>query len=193
MAVDIVAQHPRGCDRKCRVFIGRVGVGRDGRCRRVNLNLKSGRRHAERIGNPERGRQLFLNADKSQCIKCHRLGDQGERVGPDLTGLGSRFSKVYIIESILEPSRTIAPSFETKLIALKSGKIVNGIVIAETETSLTVVDNQAQKHIVAKSDIDEQRPQPISTMPEGLERRLSEEEFVDLIAFLASLKQPQAK
>ena len=56
-----------------------------------------------------------------------------------------------------------------------------------------MVDNQAQKHILAKSDIDEQRPQPVSTMPEGLERRLSEEEFVDLIAFLASLKETRGK
>ena len=87
-----------------------------------------------RAGNPERGRQVFQNAEKSQCIKCHRLGDQGERVGPDLTGLGSRFSKVYIIESILEPSRAIAPSFGTFIVALKNGKTLNGVKIAETET-----------------------------------------------------------
>src|SRR5205085_10884861 len=55
-----------------------------------------------RAANPEHGRQIFFNAEKSLCVKCHRVGDQGERVGPELTGLGNRFSKVYIIESILE-------------------------------------------------------------------------------------------
>src|SRR5262249_41841785 len=64
-----------------------------------------------RAGNPERGRQLFMEAEKSLCIKCHRVGDKGERIGPELTGLGSRFSKMHIVESIIEPSRTIAPSF----------------------------------------------------------------------------------
>src|SRR5262249_22003641 len=146
-----------------------------------------------RPGNPERGRQVFLNAEKSQCVKCHRLGDQGERFGPELTGLGSRFSKAYIIESILEPSRTISPSFETLLVSLKSGKVLSGIKIADTDKSITLVDQQAEKHVVPKADIDEERPQPISTMPEGLEKRLSEDEFVDLISFLASLKEVRGR
>src|SRR5262249_27973121 len=79
-----------------------------------------------RAGNPERGRQTFLNAEKSLCLKCHRVGDQGERVGPELTGLGSRFSKAYVVESILEPSRVISPSFETTAVTLTSGKVVTG-------------------------------------------------------------------
>jgi putative membrane-bound dehydrogenase-like protein len=141
-----------------------------------------------RTGNPERGRQLFLNAEKSLCIKCHRVGDQGERVGPDLSGLGSRFSKVVIVESILEPSRVIAPSFETITVTLKNGKVLSGVKVAEADASITLVDNQAQKHILAKADIDEQGKQPTSTMPDGLEKRLTEEEFVDLISFLVSLK-----
>jgi quinoprotein glucose dehydrogenase len=64
-----------------------------------------------RAGDRERGRKLFFDSDKSLCLRCHRLGDQGERMGPELTGVGSRFSRIYVVESILEPSRTIAPSF----------------------------------------------------------------------------------
>jgi putative membrane-bound dehydrogenase-like protein len=146
-----------------------------------------------RGGNPERGRQLFLNAEKSLCLKCHRVGDQGERVGPDLTGLGSRFSKVAIVESILEPSRVVSPSFETTTVTLTNGKVLSGLKVAETETSITLVDNLAQKQIVAKADIDAQRKQPTSTMPDGLEKRLTEEEFVDLISFLVNLKEPRGQ
>jgi putative membrane-bound dehydrogenase-like protein len=144
-----------------------------------------------RAGNPDRGRQVFLNAEKSLCLKCHRVGDQGERVGPELTGLGSRFSKVAIIESILEPSRVVSPSFETIGVTLTNGKVLSGIKVADTDGSITLVDNQAQKQVVAKADIDEQRKQPTSTMPDGLEKRLTEEEFVDLISFLVSLKEPR--
>jgi putative heme-binding domain-containing protein len=95
---------------------------------------------------------------------------------------------VYIIESILEPSRAIAPSFETIAVVLKNGKTLTGVKIAETEASLTLVDSQAQKHALAWSDIESRQTHPVSTMPDGLEKRLTEDEFVDLISFLASLK-----
>jgi putative heme-binding domain-containing protein len=146
-----------------------------------------------RAGNPERGRQLFLNAEKSLCTKCHRVGDQGERVGPELTGLGSRFSKVYIVESILEPSRAISPSFETTAVTLKNGKVISGVKVAETEAAITLVDNQAQKHVLPRTEIDEQRKVPISTMPEGLDKRFTEDEFVDLISFLVNLKETRGR
>src|SRR5262249_35625427 len=140
-------------------------------------------------GNLERGRAVFLNAEKSQCLKCHRLGDQGERTGPELTGVGNRFSRIYIAESILQPSRTIAPSFGTVVAVLDSGKTISGVKTAESATELTLVDNQGQKHLIAKSEIEEQHASPQSTMPEGLEKRFTEDEFVDLVAFLASLKE----
>jgi putative heme-binding domain-containing protein len=129
-----------------------------------------------------------LNADKSLCVKCHRVGEQGERIGPELTGLGSRFSKVYIIESILEPSRAISSGFETIAVVLKNGKALNGVKIAETEATLTVVDSQAEKHTLVRADIEARQTHPVSTMPDGLEKRLTEDEFVDLISFLVNLR-----
>jgi putative membrane-bound dehydrogenase-like protein len=141
-----------------------------------------------RTGNPQRGRKLFFDVEKSQCLKCHRLGEQGERIGPELTAIGSRFSRIYIVESILEPSRTIAPSFATWMLVLKNGKTLTGVKIAETEMMLTLADNQGQKHLVAKTDI-EQQPAQVSSMPEGLEKRFTPDEFVDLIAFLMSQKE----
>jgi putative membrane-bound dehydrogenase-like protein len=137
-------------------------------------------------GDAARGRRLFLTAEKSQCLTCHRIGDQGERIGPELTGVGARFSRIFIVESILEPSRSIAPSFETLMIGLKDGRVLTGVRTAETELTLTLADQQGQKHVVSKSSIDEQRPQAQSTMPEGLEKRLTPAEFIDLIEFLAS-------
>jgi putative heme-binding domain-containing protein len=142
-----------------------------------------------RAGDPLRGRKLFFDVEKSQCLKCHRLGEQGERVGPELTGVGGRFSRIYVVESILEPSRTIAPSFATSILVLKNGKTLTGVKVAETETTLTLADNQGQKNSVAKTDIEQQQPSPVSTMPEGFEKRFTQDEFVDLIAFLMSQKE----
>jgi putative heme-binding domain-containing protein len=146
-----------------------------------------------RAGNPEHGRQIFFDAEKSLCLKCHRVGDKGERVGPELTGLGSRFSKAYIVESVLDPGRTVAPSFEQTLVELKSGKVLIGIKVAESETSITLVDSETRRHVLARADIEEQKKQAGSTMPDGLEKRLTEDEFVDLMSYLVSLKEPRGR
>lgn len=139
-------------------------------------------------GNAERGKKLFQDVAKSQCLKCHRLGDQGEKIGPDLTGIGNRFARVYLIESILEPNRTIAPSYETLQVQLQDGRVLNGVRMAETPEALTVGDIKGDKHLIPRKHIDVVRPLTISTMPDGLERTLSADDFVDLIAFLVSQK-----
>ncbi|MBI3863240.1 MAG: HEAT repeat domain-containing protein [Planctomycetia bacterium] len=141
-----------------------------------------------RTGNPDRGRNLFFDAQKVQCSKCHRIGDQGEKIGPELTGIGDRFPRIHLVESILEPSRSVTPGFQTFAIALRDGRVLSGIKIAETEKKLTIADNQGQKHELAKSEIEEQSAQTQSTMPEGLVKQLSVDQFVDLIAFLTSQK-----
>jgi putative heme-binding domain-containing protein len=139
-------------------------------------------------GNAERGRAVFFNAEKSLCVKCHRVGDQGERVGPELTGIGARFGRAYLIESILEPSRSVVPGFAAIRVDLADGRALTGVKTAENDTTLTLVDPEAKKHELKKADILEQRPVATSAMPEGLEKRLTEPEFVDLIAYLVSLK-----
>jgi putative heme-binding domain-containing protein len=139
-------------------------------------------------GDPARGRALFYDAEKSQCVKCHQLAGRGERIGPELTGIGSRFSRVFIVESILEPSRTIAPSFATVMVALKDGRILSGVRVAESDTAITLADQQGQRHVLARSSVEEVRAQTQSTMPEGLEQRFTPAEFVDLIEFLAGQK-----
>lgn len=144
----------------------------------------------ETAGNAQRGRELFLNAEKTQCVRCHRLGEEGGRIGPDLAGIGSRFSRIHLIESVLEPSRTIAPSYETLAVALASGQVLNGVKSSETETELILGDTQGNLHKLSKSDIDDLVPQSKSTMPDGLEQRFSDREFLDLIEFLSSLKKP---
>jgi putative heme-binding domain-containing protein len=139
-------------------------------------------------GNAERGRQVFLDAEKSLCLKCHRIGDRGERVGPELTGIGARFGRVYLVESILDPGRAVVPGFATLRVELKDGRVVTGVKVAEADATLTLVDQEIKRHELKKADILEQRTLAASAMPEGLERRLTEQEFVDLVAYLVSLK-----
>lgn len=144
-------------------------------------------------GNVDRGRELFFNVEKSLCMKCHRLQDQGGTIGPDLTGIGSRFARIHLIESILEPSRTIAPSYETLTVTLTSGRVLNGVKVSESETLLTLGDDQGKLHAVPKLEIDERIAQSRSTMPDGLEKRLTDREFLDLMTYLVSQKKSVSK
>jgi putative heme-binding domain-containing protein len=141
-----------------------------------------------RVGDPERGRNVLEDAEKSLCLKCHRVGDRGERIGPDLSGVGGRFSRITIVESILEPGRSIAPGFESVTVALADGRVLVGVRGAETERDLTLGDREGRRHTIPKAAIEALTRQPQSTMPDGLEKRLTPEEFVDLIAYLAGQK-----
>jgi putative membrane-bound dehydrogenase-like protein len=141
-----------------------------------------------RPGNPERGRKVLEDVEKSQCLKCHRVGNHGERIGPELSGLGGRFARVTIIESILEPSRSVAAGFESVTLALADGRVLIGIGVGETDRTLTLADREGRRHQIAKADIEARTRQAQSTMPDGLEKRLTPEEFADLVEYLASQK-----
>jgi putative heme-binding domain-containing protein len=141
-----------------------------------------------RQGDPERGGRVLEDVEKSLCLKCHRLGDRGERIGPELSGLGSRFSRITIIESILEPGRSIAPGFESLTVALTDGRVLSGVRADESDHSLTLGDQEGRRHTIPKADIESLKQHAQSTMPDGLEKRLSSGEFVDLIAYLAAQK-----
>jgi putative heme-binding domain-containing protein len=143
-------------------------------------------------GSVERGAAIFRNDEKSLCAKCHRIGDRGNRVGPDLTGVGERFSRIHLIESVLEPSRTIAPGYESVAAVLADGRVVTGVKMAEDETTLTLGDETGKRREIRKLDIEERAPGRRSIMPDGLEKRLTDRELLDLLTYLLAQRRPRA-
>ncbi|MEX2286879.1 MAG: PVC-type heme-binding CxxCH protein [Planctomycetaceae bacterium] len=143
-------------------------------------------------GDVAKGRELFLNAEKSLCAKCHRIGDKGENAGPELTGIGERFARIHIIESILDPSRSVAAGYESVTVALTSGLVITGVKVAEDQTTLTLGDEKGARHVIPKSDVEQRSTQPRSIMPDGLEKHFTDGEFLDLLTFLLSEKKPRS-
>ena len=135
-------------------------------------------------GDARHGKQLFLDVKKTQCATCHRIDDQGGEVGPNLTGIGSRLSPTRIIESILDPSRTVAPNYRAVLIELASGRLLTGINVAETPDSVTIKDQQGQQLVISKTEIETLQIQPTSLMPAKLDELITQQEFVDLVTYL---------
>jgi putative membrane-bound dehydrogenase-like protein len=159
-------------------------VGSQAEHERLTLLVLDGR------GDAERGRELIRNLEQSLCLKCHRLNGEGGQIGPDLTGVGSRFSRIHLIESILTPSRAIAPSYEPVAVLLADGQIVTGVRVSESPTLLSIGDTKGVIHEIQRDQIEELRTQQQSIMPDGLEQRFSAQQLVDLVTFLEAQRKP---
>ena len=83
----------------------------------------------------------------------------------------------------------MAPGYETVNIVLMDGRVISGVKIKADVKSVTIGDHQGKLHSIANADIDEIQVQPGSTMPNGLEEQLTDQEFVDLLAYLLSQKK----
>jgi quinoprotein glucose dehydrogenase len=138
-------------------------------------------------GNAEAGRAIFLDKIEVACQRCHKFQGEGGEVGPDLTGIGSKQNREYLLESIVDPSKQIAKGFETVVLALKDGTSVSGVFKEENGTSIKLITPEGQFIHVAKKDI-EARESGKSAMPEDIIKHLSKRELRDLVEFLAGLK-----
>lgn len=136
-------------------------------------------------GNPENGKHVF----QKQCAKCHRLGEVGQQVGPDLTEANNRPDSTLLAD-LLDPSAVIAPGYTTYVVTTGDGRIFTGILASETATSVTLRREQGVSDVILRKDIDHIRPVNRSLMPDGLERDLSQQEMADLISYLRAALGP---
>ncbi len=139
-------------------------------------------------GDVDRGRALFSDQERAACVRCHRVGGKGGEVGPDLSDIGSKLDRAHLIESVIEPSRTIVEGYRPNVVALVDGRVLSGLVKSESEEVLVLVDGEAQEHAVPKTTIEQRAYADASLMPDGLSAGLSPEEFTDLVAYLESLR-----
>ena len=141
----------------------------------------------------DKGRSLFAAAN---CFSCHRYNDEGAAVGPDLTAVSGRFGPRDLLESIILPSKVISDQYEAVIIATTDGQVVTGRIMnlhGDTLTVNTDMLNPSAQVNVNRARIEETRPSPTSMMPEGLLSTLDKDEILDLIAYLYSRGDRDAK
>jgi quinoprotein glucose dehydrogenase len=138
-------------------------------------------------GDAARGRQLFWVRVHASCHQCHRIGQEGGTAGPALTGIGGRQSREYLLESLLFPSKVIAPGYESVAVLLESGAIETGRVLRESDTELVLHGPDGREKVLAKAAIRKAR-RGLSAMPDDLGRLLTRRELRDLVEYLASQK-----
>ena len=135
-----------------------------------------------------RGAKLFAKS----CATCHKLGDIGQNVGPDLASVGDK-SVQGLLTAILDPNRAVEARYINYLATTKAGKTYNGILASETSTSITLVGADGKAQQLLRNELDDLSSTGKSMMPEGLEKDLSPQDIADIIAFVRSYGTPPPK
>jgi putative heme-binding domain-containing protein len=140
--------------------------------------LKGGRSY----GN---GKHLFQVAT---CVACHKLDGAGNEYGPDLAKLEPKLTPVDILKDIVEPSFRINEKYQSYVFDMKNGKSYTGIILEEKNGNVTIIENplaNTKPVTFADSQIETRTKSPVSIMPKGLLDKLTREEILDLIAYIA--------
>lgn len=135
----------------------------------------------------QRGRALFFG-DRARCGQCHTIRGEGGAIGPDLSNLAQR-DLDSVLRDIEQPSAALNPDHLTYQVGLADGRVLTG-TLRTFRTHVQVGGGDGKVETVPNDAIDEARPLPVSTMPEGLLQELSAGEVDDLLRFLLA---PDAK
>jgi putative heme-binding domain-containing protein len=132
-------------------------------------------------GDAARGKELFT---KRSCANCHG----GSRaLGPDLAGVGRRFSRRDLFTAIALPNRDVPPRYQTTYVQTKDGRQVTGLVIYDSVDGVILRDADNRTHRVEGADIELRTVVPRSLMPGGLLKGLAPRDVADLGAYLDSI------
>jgi putative heme-binding domain-containing protein len=140
-----------------------------------------------------RGKHLF---SEIACAQCHSVKGVGGQVGPDLAGIrekigAKKMSPLDLVTEMIEPSKVIDDRYRTTVLELASGQLVSGIIVGEADNQVSIrtnpLDQKGDKPIaIAAAQITGRFPSKVSLMPEGLLNTLTEEEILDLLAYVSS-------
>ena len=131
----------------------------------------------------ERGREVFTAAG---CIACHRFANEGGAIGPDLNAVAYKLGERDMVESLIEPSKAIADQFQNTIVELTNGETRVGRILKKSKEKIVISINPlgGDREEIARSSIRSMMPSPISPMPPGLLNRFTQDEILDLLAYL---------
>jgi putative heme-binding domain-containing protein len=142
-------------------------------------------------GDAAAGERLFFHAKGPQCFVCHRVNGRGGFVGPDLSTIGNTLTREKLAESILDPSREIAPMFVHWKIKTAKGDVVDGRILDEDPSptgEVVLIDAQGKQTKVKNVNIEDRQASKVSIMPDKLVEKLTRQDFRNLIEFLSGQK-----
>lgn len=142
-----------------------------------------------REGDVERGRKVFNAVAGPKCKSCHSLEESRKSLGPNLAAIGDKLGKEAMLDAILNPSAGIAPEYYVWRLKTKTEGDVIGIIVEDTPQRVTVLTDATTELRFKPSDVISRRRSRLSIMPEDLAGTMTEQQLVDLLSFLATLKK----
>jgi putative heme-binding domain-containing protein len=139
-------------------------------------------------GDPQRGREVFAK----QCASCHRVGDLGVNVAPDISDSRVK-SSAQILTDILQPNRAIDNNYIGYVVVTKDGQSLTGVLSAETVNSVTLKQAEGKTATLLRSEIETLQSTGVSLMPEGLEKNIPPESMADLVSFIKNWRYLDGK
>lgn len=133
----------------------------------------------------KRGHDLFTQA----CAPCHRIGNEGHSVGPDLLGQAG-MAEEGLLKELLMPNERIRPGYESTLVEPHSGSAIAGILKEEGATSLTLSLPNGIEQILLRKDVRGVRRIASSLMP-SFAQTLSPADAAHVLAWLKNQLQSQ--
>jgi putative membrane-bound dehydrogenase-like protein len=147
------------------------------------------RKWLEQPGDPVAGERVFFHSYGPRCGGCHRVDGRGERIGPDLSSIARALNRDRLIESILTPSKEIAPQFVAWRIETRDGRQRIGVIVDEGfNSTVTIGDAQGKLEVIKRTEIEEKTALTTSLMPDRLHALMTPREFRDLLAYLLERK-----
>lgn len=134
-------------------------------------------------GDALRGLAIF----ERECAACHKLGEKGHAVGPNLALARHRTADELLVH-ILDPNREVLPAYIQYVVTDRGGGVFTGLIAADTSASITLRQDRGVERTILKSDIDELSSTDKSLMAEGFEKTISPAEMGDLIAYLMEMR-----
>jgi putative heme-binding domain-containing protein len=138
-------------------------------------------------GDIRRGQAVF-NSPRAACVSCHAIGYIGGKVGPDMTRIGQVRNERDLLEAILFPSASFVRSYEPVVIALRDGRVLNGVPKKDAPDEVILATGPNEEARIPRDEIEEMRPGTLSIMPAGLDQQLSTQDLADLVTFLRACR-----
>ncbi len=140
-------------------------------------------------GKPENGQAVFARA----CQTCHVVNGQGIDYGPALSEIGDKLPKEGLYKAILEPSEGISFGYEGYNVTLKDGSQVTGYILNKTEDQLQMRMYGGLTNTYDLANVASTEPMKQSLMFDNLERTMSQQELIDLVEYLTTLRKEGGK
>ena len=145
-------------------------------------------------GNAAHGEEIFWG--KGQCSSCHMLGGKGSLKGPDLTNVAAEYKSNLIVDALTKPNHRVygdggvhlralpaMDTYDAVHVTLTGGRAIDGVLLNQDSYSLQLMGDDNQLHLLDRSQVKAVTNKP-PLMPTDYDKRLTKEEFADLMAFL---------